>query len=532
MKGLLLFAAGTSFFMTGVAQEITSPIYLEGASIQNISPNGRYVVATDYGAMHIYDLVKDQKYTYMPEEITSTMYFTGLGNNISATGIVLGATSGYTNAMYWKDGEWNALNVDGNNGNIAISHGITPDGKRICGGIGFHPWMPDNATMLEPAYWEADEDGFGKYHLLPYPDRDLTGRTPQYVVGLSISDDGKTIAGLMTDFSGFLQFPIIFKEGEDGEWSYTMPINELFNPDNVDIPEWPGAEPVYPDAIDYMSEKMRVEYEEDYAAYLESNYTLPWPDPRDYLNEEETSAYDKALEEYNVLMEEWNVKFMAFNEVFFPLQEAAPRIAYNNALISGDGQYAIYNSEGTYQDPTYEPWRIDTSTWELEKVNNAHGLYAYSVTTNGYIVAGTPVMSNQEAFIEIEDGSFQPLYDWMLTKNQGYAEWMKQSEKPSGTPHATPDLNVISCWTNNPMGASTMFDGWVFDLNKSSGINSIELPSAACTVAYVQLYDITGKLVDKALNVEEIDLNKCGEGIYILVSTMSDGTVKSEKIAI
>ena len=172
------------------AGAIKTPTEYANGAFQSISPSGQYAISDQgYGIIVIHDFTNDKSYVYGEDTYS---YSTGLGNAVSNNGIVLASTTNNTNAAYWSEGKWIDLNVPNpNHSNMA--NGITPDGSRICGSIGNAAMNPDeDNTMLVPAYWDRQADGsYGECHPLPHPDLDYTGRAPQYITAISISDDGQ-----------------------------------------------------------------------------------------------------------------------------------------------------------------------------------------------------------------------------------------------------------------------------------------------------------------------------------------------------
>ncbi len=93
--------------------------------------------------------------------------------------------------------------------------------------------------MSVPVLWIRGEDGnFGKPVELPYPTTDITGRVPQYVTAIALSDDGSTVLGQVRDYSGRIHYPIVYTNN-NGEWTYSLPAMSLVNPDNIELPKIP-----------------------------------------------------------------------------------------------------------------------------------------------------------------------------------------------------------------------------------------------------------------------------------------------------
>ena len=363
-----------------------------------LSPNGIYAVSSLYETLTIHNLVTGEENEYVEE------YFGGNGNAVSNNGIVVGSSALTESAAYWKNGQW--YDIESAAGRtLSYANGISIDGSRIVGTVSPDSYAGDfEGLMLVPCYWDVQEDGtVGELHLLPFPNKDLTGRTPQYVTAISVSNDGKTIAGQIQDFSGFIVQPIIYQQNEDGEWNYTLIQNDLYHPEGIVLPEDPGdfegtepsyedymteeelaayleavdnyynSQPIYPEFTDFMSEEERAAYlaaveefyetwegdfpnYEDYmtaeelAAYLEAvdNYynSQPiYPEYTDFMTEEEKAAYLAAYEAYMTAYNEWDEKFMTYQLAFQELAENVPILVFNNVLLSADGKSYVTSTE-------------------------------------------------------------------------------------------------------------------------------------------------------------------------------------------
>ena len=241
-------------------------------------------------------------------------YTLGLGNCVTPDGsIILGSTNQNGDAAFYTNGEWHQLNVaDADQTNL--SNGITPDGSRICGSIGLNPMTFDNVIMQVPVYWDRNADGtYSDYHALPYPTEDFFGQKPQYVTALCITTDGKTIAGQMVFGNGGMKIPVIYKEDEKGEWSYSLPTKDLFNPDGLEAVEDPGDGPMGPNYEEYMTQDELDAYYaaiNDYYEGIISDY----PDMDDYMSDENREAYNEALETYQTKYDEWLDKYLAYSD--------------------------------------------------------------------------------------------------------------------------------------------------------------------------------------------------------------------------
>ena len=354
-KSLLLSAAA---LMAAQGLLASSPVMMQDVQFWGVSPDGKMTASFLGGRCQIIDTETGAAlYTYNPSDDGLIAYSFPNGNGISDNGIVLGSTQSNNNACYWKNGMWSTL-YEPKPQHLNNSNGITPDGRFICGSIGAAEFGlgETKVPMLVPAVWEVREDGtYGVPTLLPYPETDLTGRVPQYVTALCISDDGNTIIGQVQDYSGMLTMPIIYMKDSEGEWDYNCRVgNELVNPGNIECPEWPGECPNQPNALDYMTEEEQQDYNDAYVQWAAGGYQGDMPEYTDYMTAQEKAAYDAAMAKWQAAYNEWSVKYQAWEEVFYQILDN-PNLTltlFNCAAISPNGKTVVIGAEVMYEDPS------------------------------------------------------------------------------------------------------------------------------------------------------------------------------------
>lgn len=300
-KNLLLLLAGAIAGSPAFATD--DPVVFDNLIFSKMSADANWLLADDgQGSIVILDRANDKKYEYGPDSLMTDYYSLALGTAVSNNGVVLATTTpGMMDASYWQNGEWNLLPIDEAYTGMCSSHSVTPDGKRICGNVGQVEFSINaDQVMVVPAVWTLGEDGkYGKCELLPHPDTDFTGRTPQYITAVCMSDDGKTILGQIQDYTGFLPQPIVYTQGEDGKWSYKTLMADIFNPEGETWPVWPGDDA--PTIQEYMTQAQIAAYDEAvnkyneaYAAYQERK-----PKPEDYMTDEEKTKYQDAIDNWD-----------------------------------------------------------------------------------------------------------------------------------------------------------------------------------------------------------------------------------------
>lgn len=299
MKKVLLLLAGAAVAASALADN--NPAIYDNLMLQKMSSDANWLVSDDgTGSMIIIDRVNNKQYEYQTTE--DTFYAVGIGNCVSNNGIVLASiTNGMMDASYWQNGEWIALPVGEADNGMCGAQGITPDGKRICGYVGQSAMSVDaSSIMVLPAVWTMGEDGkYGMYTALPHPELDFSGRLPQYITAVAISDDGKTVCGQVGDYTGSCMQPIIYNQAEDGTWSYTLLMEDKFKPAGEAWPVWPGDDA--PVIQDYMTEAQKEAYDAAVDAYTEAyaEYQANKPMPEDYLSPEEREAWQEAVDNWN-----------------------------------------------------------------------------------------------------------------------------------------------------------------------------------------------------------------------------------------
>ncbi len=518
-KSLLFGVALCSTILCAQADKIdgitlSTPHWMPNAAIQKISPDGHYAVSSVYGDMVIYDLQSGEAWTYEGDDTTFD-YTAGTGNCFSAEGIMVGCTKSMPDARYWKEGAWYYLPIPNVSGGC-LADGITSDGSRICGSLPPSRENDMEGLMKVPVYWDRNDSGdYGDPVYLPHPDKDVTGRVPQYITAICISDDGNTIYGQIRDYSGFLTEPIVYTCNDNGEWTYNLIGRSLLNPDNITFPDFPGDSPAVPQAENYMSDEQRAAYEEAYQAWLDEGDWDPAtePNPANYLSEAQISEYNKAVDEYNA----WLSEYLKFSNTLEELMLNATSFLFNNCYLTADGKYAAATGIKSLPDPD--------NAGEMNKVNfgvlfnlkdNTHVLFEESpnVRLSDLAADGTLYGTYQEG-IEPEEAyilpfgkdKFEPLVDYVASKNEGLGNWMMETmthdvemagginkKLITGTPFCSADQNVIGGYCLNYWGGDNGAQCYAYLFSWDSDPNTVKVIEAG----------------------EEIDVTAVGNGVIDL----------------
>lgn len=563
--------AAAACISTTMAQTQT-PYLIDDAAFQRISPNGRYAVSEVYGTVIIFDTADGSVVEEFIADDFGTIYYSiGNGNCFNADGsILVGSTTQLGTASYFTGGEWIDLNV-ADEEMVNISNAITPDGSRICGSIGLSHMTFDDVIMQIPVYWDRNEngDGYGEYHILPYPTKDYFGESPQYVTALAIASDGKTIAGQMVFGNGAITIPVLYKQDEKGEWEYSLPTLDLINPLGLESVENPGDGPEGPYYEDYMTEEEREAYNQAIDDFYASSGGMSWPDFEDYMSEESLKAYTEAMDAYDEAYAAWREKYEAYADYIDGVLETSASFVFNNVMFSTDDKYIVSSLE--MSDPNADPWSwmpstiyrpasVNVETGKMETVDTELSLLASGVADDGVILAYNTQRAVPMLGYIIKDGNVQEIGEYIASVVPSYGEWINRNMTHevavdfdedwneiyedltfTGMPVATPDLSVITIWTNTPWDYSLSAVGVIFDMSvATSGVTVIGAENADLTVengtlvipagfASVDIYNVNGACVKSVSGEGSVKLN-LDNGVYVAKGTRADGSVSVIKL--
>lgn len=539
MKKSLLFLTAVALG-AGMLSAGTPAIYND-YQFTGIAPNGNLAGSFLYGDATIMNPRTGEIYNnYTQSEDAAIYYSEGLGNSVSNTGILLGSSFNISNAAYWKQGNWVTLYAPNPHFNN-MTNGITADGLTICGSIGMTPMsLEETATpMMVPAVWELKEDGtYGSVVRLPYPEKDFTGRVPQYVTAISISDDGNTIAGQVHDYSGFMDYPITYTRNEFGDWEYSDEAGiKLVNPKNLKFPEWPGEMPAQPNLSDFMDPEEIEAWNSDYIDWANNGYEGDAPELEDYATDEEKAAYQAAMDKWNAAYAIWLPKFEAFSEVFNELYDDPDQKAFefNSVALTPDGKTYIGTCISSIPNPDPFGWFPFIEVRSILTIDVADGqvttypmnnMSVTGVATDGTILGvitdGTYGTKRAAMYLA---GSTEVTYldEYVKTKNQNLYNWMKENMNfdveverydpdtdevitetvnmwLTGVPRAAGDLSLFLTTAENVLGLDDyMYStyGYVLPMDYTGGIQGVavdtdtELPVEYYTIDGLRVNDLT-----------------------------------------
>lgn len=571
MKKTLLFVF--SMLATAVAATAQTLDFFENMQIQKMSNDAKILVATDNTRTFVaydadkgeYDIIES---TYDPElDYYSPSVTIGFGRAFDNKNRMVGAYDECTPAIY-DHGEWIFLPIDDEvhkAGHISQADDITPDGKRICGGIGQSKFGLDEAIMLLPAIWDQNADGsYSMYKILPHPEKDFTGRVPQYITARSISEDGKTIVGQIVDYSGFWPMPIVYREGADGEWSYEILGEDLvYNKETV-WPEWP-TEPTF-DPRDYMTDEEKAAYEQaliDHEAAVDAYWTAIWAgeeaeypedvDPADFASDPNYASDYIAYLEAQAAYYEAQGNF--FDMLYDPANVYGPSFEFNDVCMSPDGKYYATTliSEGESDPGSWFP-KMNLAPIRFDLTDNSYALSTYTealptaVLADGTVICADNINSYGDVSRWTLDGETETLLSYLERTNPEAANLVKDKMTYTlakydenwevvpgdevtlmGSAIASTDGSIYAGWIMNNFydAGDWLVNGYVLDLRNATAIKAMDMSSAKAVE-----YTVTG--LDGAViyrgGSATAARNAMVKGINLLTTTMSDGSVNTIKV--
>lgn len=488
-----------------------------GIAFTKLSNKGRYLVASSQGVT-IFDREEQKTHQY------GSSYSVGLGNAISDNGIIVGSASNSTKPCYWQDGEWHDLphNI-GSNVSFGMANGITPDGSAIVGYIDCRAVTKKQWPMVSPVIWTLDHaTGEYMFQMLPEPEKDVTGCTPQQVSATFISADGKTVLGQVTDLRGGLEYQIVYRQGTDGTWTCETSGEGRMVKDDAYWPEYP-TRPTKPQAADFLTQDEIKAFNDANQAYRDSLeiVDLTGKNPRmpfyeDFINERR-DEYEAAMEQY----EKDNAKYVTDLYAFFDAYAANithHRYEFNSHKLSRNGRY--YTANYIYPDPDdnnpditkvkmfLSPIFFDLQSEADPQVTVHTQLAVYTVSDNGCVVAATPkedaTVYSRTAYM-IRPGQEPQLFsDWIKASHPEAQKWLEENMTYTvpegtgqeagtqvlyGTVRMTPDESKIIAYAVDP--SNEQYISYFMDFAPDAGVGSVE--SSASEPVETARYDIAGR---------------------------------------
>lgn len=504
LLGLTLTLCAGAFAQVADEDEYIVPTLLEDTYLQRMSPNGTYAVGQDPYTSVVVHNTKTGVTEFYPAA------YPGMGNCVANNGIVVGQ-------QMQTDGSYAAIMF---NGRFIVSaamratkysefEAVTPDGTRATGYMA----NPTNVgPVFIPFYCDINASGGASNPIpLPCPEKDLFGVRAMYVIGAVISDDGKTIGGIVYDSTTSYTWPIIWREDEDGVWTYNQPVEKNFNPNNLPLPKDPD----------------------------DFQFDLREPQPEDFMTPEQIEQYHKALVEYAGLYDWYDLywrysdndgnDYVKAHEAWANLYaeeylKALREFERTQLLLGGDLHYGgiiFINHEGTeFITGKYgTPYTFDLS--DIADIPyQPLGLQMPRITLTQWLPDGTFLgcatqgESPTYAYIKLAGSDeFIKVTDYLAQTHPSYLYWLEDSffnttdGLMTGLITVSDDLSIIAGGYVDPEGGMYSY------LYGGVATNEVENVSAVQNDTF-EVYNLNGV---KVLSTKDKGaLKNLPKGIYIV----------------
>ncbi|MCM1320137.1 MAG: T9SS type A sorting domain-containing protein [Muribaculaceae bacterium] len=564
MKKSLLWGAMALLGAASAQALPTAPSMYANQYITCISPDGRYTGSEMYACVFINDLLTGQTYEYYGDDMYQG-YGTGSGNCWSATGIMVGCTKYNGDPAYWENGEWHLLPNPQNR--AVFMRAITPDGNVALGVARTIKADNVHSELFDiPILWTRNADGsWADPEILPFPTTDFTGRAPQGLFPISISDDGTKIACHLRDYSGFFPSPMMLVKGTDGKWSYTEWGGKFINKKDRTFPFWdednPPVDPMS-HAQDYISdEEDRTSYIMDYEDWLSDMQGFQYPEATDYMSAADLAKFNEDVEKYQDEAAKWNADLEKFFEAFSYVAEESDVVTFNNAFITPDGSVVASTATTKYwPDPADDSYFLEESgpIWiysdHFERCEGVDGYTASAIAADGSMLVSAGSNPRivrkgrepQDLYKFMQDNSDEATNDWLyenvchtfdMVTESGYT-YSYVDQPMLGVACCTPDLSVIAFNALNSWDYNDPVEYYSYVVptpNASLGVKAVNAAESTLTVkaakgvievnepANIEVFDLQGRLVFKAEanGAVSTDLNN---GIYTVRASNAAGS--------
>lgn len=464
------------------------------------------------------------------------------------------------------------------------ARGISSDGKFVCGHLSDASVnIMDNTTAIIPVVWEIDGDNI-TCTILPYAEKDFTGRCPQGYHPLLVSESKNRILGRQIDYSGFGGAIIVWDRTAPGEpWTYTILGEDLQYKDGPDFPEYPD-EPKNIEYSDYMTEEEIAAYETAYNNWCNNGYVGNAPKREEYITDETRKAqYLEAVEEYNKAAEEYNNKVNEFYNIYYERKSD-----YSLDLYSFSGSF-----NGRYVGCLVTKMEFDDYGWPtdvpypcyydiddnckltiLDDEKYANFGLSGRISDNGDLAVSKPARATMfdarnSYVITAGDNKIVNVYEYLGKTNEGkvnrqtFADgglefsWtgydMETYEQVEVKDSILVGTLLLSADGKNAAGFTTdpntfTITSWALNSFTTTGINTAKVSKAEAVLRSNIIEDGMIEFVADVENAALFDLSGAAlysgkpqgssiaapaqEGIYILKAKLKNGAVRTDKIVV
>lgn len=564
MKKALLLGVSCLSALCSTAQNATEPLILPEFYAFKISSDGKWLYSdTGSGEIIIYDLATNQHNEFYGMSL-------GNGNALALDGTAVGSTDMGKAVILKGDEEISPAVFDEYWNSLPFA--ITDDSSRMVGIVGNNGTsnLDDKVQYFLPFVADIDDEGnVSNLTFLPHPDKDFFGVVPQYCSASWISNDGKVILGQVIDGSGMLIQPIVYRQGEDGEWTYSLPSKSLFNPENLPLPEYPGEFTMtQPNPIDFIgNEEKKKEYQEDMDWWKsQGNFEeelYPGNHLEEYMTYEEIEEYNKAVEEFNKAVKEYNEKIEEYYEARDAILDTSVSFELNGSCLNSDGTLAAMASEYVLDDGEielgfrsgYTTYIIDLSDDSMIEIKNENPYIHPTQVLNGNIIIGATVGAEAQAtYVYLPGASdYIPVEDYFAATTPYAADWLQENlVQPlydgsmamiSGRGVASDDFSVFASgvpaymFDENYVYLTYIFNGLTTGIKEVTAYENSALRVLAGgviaingEVADLAVFDLSGRNLFAMQNASGNISTDLAPGLYVISYTDSLGQRLSQKV--
>lgn len=546
----------------------------------SISENGKYACSANEGVVVLWNTEKDNNTTTFDDQY---YYCDGVSNDGMMAGSV--GPTGYEQPIIFTTGKTIYLPMPEDRvWAYGSARGISSDGKFVCGHLSDASVnIMDNTTAIIPVVWEIDGDNI-TCTILPYAEKDFTGRCPQGYHPLLVSESKNRILGRQIDYSGFGGAIIVWDRTAPGEpWTYTILGEDLQYKDGPDFPEYPD-EPKNIEYSDYMTEEEIAAYETAYNNWCNNGYVGNAPKREEYITDETRKAqYLEAVEEYNKAAEEYNNKVNEFYNIYYERKSD-----YSLDLYSFSGSF-----NGRYVGCLVTKMEFDDYGWPtdvpypcyydiddnckltiLDDEKYANFGLSGRISDNGDLAVSKPARATMfdarnSYVITAGDNKIVNVYEYLGKTNEGkvnrqtFADgglefsWtgydMETYEQVEVKDSILVGTLLLSADGKNAAGFTTdpntfTITSWALNSFTTTGINTAKVSKAEAVLRSNIIEDGVIEFVADVENAALFDLSGAAlysgkpqgssiaapaqEGIYILKAKLKNGAVRTDKIVV
>lgn len=424
-----------------VAMSAQDPIIIPHSVIIGMTPDNVNAISDITGDIMFFDLESGEDPRIFTQSADATVrYATGNGNfaGNGTIGVYRGVSLGTSIYIYGAsgivNGRWISLPGGRNDADMGSANGVTVDGSRICGnaatGVEFGP--DTEGTMVVPCYWDRKGNTVSSLQRLPYPAQDYAGFAPMYATAVAISDDGRTIVGQQVSSNGRLRTMVVYRQDDEGNWTYEIPFSNLINPNNIELPPYPGEGPEVPSQETFMTQAQIDKFNEAFENYQSStNPNARPPRYEQFMSPDSIARYNAALEPYN----EWVTLYNAWQDRDMQILDESTSFEFNLVDISPNGRYMATSAKTSKFDANMVETAVYTPVlYDLQQrkviLDSGADMVVASVGDNGDMV-GYRTMGDIDFTYYLPFGQTEwiPIHEYIVSRRPDLKEWIDTNWK-------------------------------------------------------------------------------------------------------